>query len=223
MATSKIQTPQPAIFNTDPEEQIYARGTLDRDMSGLSFMFKNAAEDRRKANSQQYMQGVSEANKIAQALAQQEMQQEMMLEGLKQGPKYAEAGLPIHLVQAIAQNFAGGGQDDQTRLASMLVNLKAQADIAAKNASAAASGQAGADKWTADGDSLPGGEGAITIKGQGRDPEAIRLEMIKQMQLLRAAREKGGPLAPKPIEKWGTGGTNKSIEYDPNKKIERKP
>lgn len=92
MATPKITAPNPAAWNSDPIEQIYAKGTLDRDMSGLAFMFANAAQDRGDRNAGQYMQGVQAANKQAMQLSQEEERNKMLLEVLKGSLDLAKNG-----------------------------------------------------------------------------------------------------------------------------------
>lgn len=174
---AKIQIPQGAIFQADPEQQIYARGTLDRDMSGLSYMFKNAADTRAQGNQERYMQGVSEANRISQALAQQEMQQDMLVQALKVIPDFAKAGVPISQFPALAQTSATGGTDEQTAQASLLVNLLKQAEIAQKQAAAAGGGageEGGKDQVEGVLDATGHPQVKYTARGRGGDERLAR-------------------------------------------------
>lgn len=136
----KINIPQGAIFSADPEQQIYARGTLDRDMSGLSYMFKNAADTRAQGNQERYMQGVSEANRIAAALAQDEMMSEQAMETIKQAVKLAEIGVPASAMPALGNVIPNNdGSNDE---AMTLIRLLNKAKIASANASASGGGGA---------------------------------------------------------------------------------
>lgn len=179
MVTNKIATPQPQIFSSDPLEQIYARGTLDRDMSGLSFMFKNAEQDRRRANQDAYMEGVSEANRMSQALAQQEMAQEKLIETMKIAQKLTEIGVNASdmpgLDEVIRNNPAGTGDAAM----KMILALK-QSQINENNAKAAAAGQGGADKYDIETQMTPSGVAYTTYKGKGRDPSAIQAELQRR-------------------------------------------
>jgi len=169
MATSKIQAPQAIAFNTDPEQQIYARGVLDRDMSGLSYMFKNAADTRHQGNQDRYMQGVSEANKIAAALAQQELMSDEAMKTLAQAVKLAEMGVPGSAMPVIGRAIAdnSGVHDEAMDLRRMLERAK----IAAANASASGGGA--------------GGEG-------GKDQVEVVLDATGTPQIKYTAKGSGG-------------------------------
>lgn len=195
MANSKPSVPSPAIFQSDPEEQIYARGTLDRDMSGLAYMFKNAAEQRRVQDQQTYMEGVDRANKLATMLGLQEERAGMLKEALKQGPEYAKAGLPISQVPIIAQLFSSLGTDDQTMDASSLVNALKRSEIAKNSAAAAASGRESGPEYTGETIVTPSGvsQESIRVKQKGGNlTTAQELQRQRVIQALEARGIKGG-------------------------------
>lgn len=200
MATQKINIPSPAIFQTDPEEQIYAKGTLDRDMSGFAYMFKNAAETRRQQDQGTYLQGVSEANRMAAALAKQENAQAMLIEAMKLVPDYAKAGVPIAQFPTLASTSSTGGTDDQTANASLLVNLLKQSEITKNNAQAVAAGREGGPagpEYTEESQITPSGQSITTMrmKQKGGD-SAVAKEILRQrvLQELNARGIKGsGP------------------------------
>lgn len=83
MTVPKIASPNPSIFTSDPLEQIFAKGVLDRDMSGLSYMFMNAAGAKRDAQGDRYMQSLKDSNALANALAKYEAEQELVKEHTK--------------------------------------------------------------------------------------------------------------------------------------------
>lgn len=191
MADPKVHVPAPAIFQSDPTEQIYAKGTLDRDMSGLSFMLMNAMQGRRDADQQAYMGGVSEANRMAMELSKQEEANKFLIETLKQAPDYAKAGLPISQVPSIARHFTGAGTDPQTADASKLVNLLKQSEIAANQAKAA---NAGGDNVTVDTQVTPSGVGFSNVKVKGRDVDGANAKMIQA--IMENLKQRG--MQPKP-------------------------
>lgn len=221
MATSKVQLPSPAIFQTDPEEQIYARGTLDRDVGGFAYMFKNAAEQRRTQNQDTYLQGVSEANRVAAALAQQENQQHMLLESLKMIPDFLKAGAPIAQFPTLAGTSATGGADDQTAQASLLVNLLKQSEIAKNNAAGAASRQAGAPEFTGETQITPEGVSieSMKMKTKGGD-SAIVQQMLRQRALdaLKARGITGSGPGGTGLANSGPAWTGKTQEYNKSRR-----
>lgn len=194
---TKTHVPLPAIFQSDPLEQIYAKGTLDRDMSGLSYMFKNAAGMEREQNKEQYLRGVQQANEMARALNQQDAMSKMLVEALKQAPDYAKAGLPIANVPAIAQLFSGAGNDSQTAAASMLVNELKKSEIAKNYATGA---NAGAPEFQGETIVTPSGvsQESLRMKVKGGD-SAMAQEMLRQ-RALAALKARG-------ITGTGPGGT----------------
>lgn len=142
MATPKISAPNPAAFNSDPVEQIYSRGVLDRDMSGLAFMLANAAQDRGAANQQQYMQGVQAANQQAMQLSREEERQKMMLEVLKGSLDLAKNGYQPANMPALGQVFNDVNAAD-VREPSSAANALLRAQAAAALAKAAGGGGGG--------------------------------------------------------------------------------
>lgn len=207
--TVKIQSPQPTIFQSDPIEQIAMRGVLDRDMSGLSYMFKNAAQDRQVDKEAAYMNGVREANRMAMMLQQQEDMQKLLIESLKQGPEYAKAGLPVADVPLLSRLFTSGGTG-QAADASMLVNLLKESQIAENNAKAAAAGEASKDQVTFEGSTSPAGPTINTYRVKSKDPIRAQMELQRQIEADKRARQPGQPYG------WGTPSAEwdrKTIEY----------
>lgn len=207
MAEQKTHVPAPAIFQSDPTEQIFSKGVLDRDMSGLSYMFLNAAQGRRDADQQTYMQGVSEANRIAAALNSQDNLSKMLIESLKEAPNYAKAGLPVSDVPMLSRLFANGGNNKQTADASLLVNLLKQSEINKNNATA---GAESAPEFTGESVVTPQGVSVenLKVKQKGGDPAMVQ-EMLRRRQI-QAQSQRG-------IQGTGPGGTGvpNGTVYDP--------
>lgn len=199
MATPKITAPNPAAFNSDPVEQIYSRGVLDRDMSGLAFMLANAAQDRGTANQQQYMQGVQAANRQAMQLSQEEAKNERMAMILKGALDLAKHGYLPSDMPALGAVFTDPNAASVSQ-PSTLANALIQASIAEKNANAAKAGREGGDAYTGTVETDPlGNVGGIKWQGKGRNPTAIELELLRRAQASKNAITHG-PLAPPSIE-----------------------
>lgn len=136
MADSQVKThvPQAAIFQSDPTEQIFSKGILDRDMSGLSYMFLNAAQQRRDADQEEYMKGVSEANRINTALHQQDIMSKQAIEVLKQAVEMStKVGSPTNTMP-IMRMLQPSGINDPGAAAKLAL---LQSEAAANNAKAA--------------------------------------------------------------------------------------
>ena len=180
---AKVTAPSAQIFTSDPLEQIMARGVMDRDMSGLAYMFLNAFGDRRQMDQESYMKGVSQSNQQAQQVAEMEARQKMQEEFLKSATKLAEMGNLPSSMPILQQVFRGGATDmDQGgKLNQDLIRSK----IAANNRDP--NGGDGGLKVKVDiGDA---GSGFTTIEGKG--PNSLETVRAKQIQLLR---EKGIPI-----------------------------
>lgn len=193
---ARIQVPVPTIFNSDPTEQIFARGVVDRqnDMSGLSYMFLNAAQQRRGEDQDAYMSGVREANRIAAALAQQETMSNQALEVLKQAVKMStEIGTP-NTIMPIMKMLIPDGTDPGA--AAKLALLQSQANE--NNAKAAASAQAGEPEMQLNTSVSPSGvsiqEGKVKFKRAADAVKAAGMLNDIERELLRQRGIKGsGP------------------------------
>jgi hypothetical protein len=192
MAKATIAAPNYAAYQSDPIQQIYARGTLDRDMSGLSAMFLDAADRNKKRGIDSYESGVREANALSGKLAQQEMEQEKLLTILKASAGLMEKGYAPSGMQAAGQIFNDPAANDQFSQATI---GKLLADAAASNAK----GAEGGDKFEYNVDTSPSGVTTGTWKGKGANPD--RLQAAIQQRVEAEMRARGlqpsgkGPLA----------------------------
>lgn len=198
MATPKITAPSPQAFDSDPLEQIYARGILDRDMSGLAFMFANAAQDRNALSQQQYMQGMNAANAQAQQLAQQEMANERMAAVLKGALDLAKHGyLPSDMpaLGAVFTDPTAASVNEPSSLANALIRAK----IASENAQAARAGREGGDQYSVEsGVNEMGMPTELKIKGtKSRDPQksAALIDQMVADYMKKRAVGSGNPTA----------------------------
>lgn len=176
MALPKVATPSPKIFTSDPIEQIYAKGTLDRDMSGLSYMLKSAASGDRERDQEAYLSGVGEANKMSMMLSQREEQNKNMIEMLKQGVELAKSvGSPTSSMPIMRTLMPGGGDDPGAA-------AKLQLLLSEGNANNAKAANTGSDNFTQQDIITPTGLAYSTQTSKGKNP-AMLDEMARQRRL----------------------------------------
>lgn len=194
MTTPKVHVPQPAIFQSDPTEQIALRDTLNnRDMSGLSYMFLNAMGNKREQGQQDYMAGVQQANRIAAALEQQDMMSKQAIEVLKQAVEMSKTvGSPTDTMPIMRMLFPSGVADPGAAAKLALINSETNAN----NAKAAASGREGQDQSEVRVIADPQGPGVVEYKYKGRgDPNGLAAKAEAAAIRDKLARLKGGPLS----------------------------
>lgn len=184
---AKVTAPNPGIFTSDPLEQIFARGVMDRDMSGLAYMFLNAAGDRRASDQDSYMRGLGESNQVAKQVAEQELRQKQQEEFLKAAVKLTEMGSLPSSMPVLDNIFQGAAnRDDAAKLAQDLIRSK----IAANNANAAGGKGDGLQVTT---DIGPGGTGFTTIRGKGANAQQLVDQAVIQQLKLNAAKQAASP------------------------------
>lgn len=193
MATPKISAPNPAAFNSDPIEQIYARGVLDRDMSGLSFMLANAAQDRGDKNAGIYMKGVDAANQQAMVLSREEEMNKRFLEILKGSLDLAKNGYQPANMPALNPVFNDVNAADvrePSSAANALLRAKAQQALAGGSGGG---GGGDRDEVTLDVSPLGTISGKIVGKSRGGDPDA---KSVARALALQKLLRQGGSMAP---------------------------
>ena len=173
---AKVTPPNAAIFNSDPLEQICAKGTTDRDMSGLNNMFMVASGLQRQAGQDAYMAGLSRANAMALREAQMEAEQKMMEKLLQSGTELAKAGYETSSMPIMSRLFTDPRSQDVVADIWRKVQL---AKAAADNAQAA---NVGGDNVQISTDVFPTGEGVSTVKTKGRtlDTAAANNQLVVQ-------------------------------------------
>ena len=175
MAKATIAAPNYAAYASDPVQQIYARGTLDRDMSGLSAMFLDAADRNQKRGIDSYESGVREANALSTQLAQQEMAQEKLLTILKASAGLMEKGYAPSGMQAAGQIFNDPNDNDAFSNATI---GKMNADAFAARSKGAGEGKT---KYTYKTQITPSGQAYSELSGSGGDPATIQDEIYKRL------------------------------------------
>lgn len=182
MATAPKPIPVPwESFQPGPTEQIYARGALDRDMSGLSLMMMNAAQMQRGQDHKAYSAGVGEANKMAQAMFAQEQAQAAALERLKVAAGLAKEGFLPSGMPAMAGVMTDPAANDDI---GQLMRQKMASEVAKNNASASS---AGGENATVETLVSPTGVVSSNIKAKGKDA-ASASKVVEQMVAQELAR-----------------------------------
>lgn len=192
--TAKTHVPNVAIFNSDPEEQIYARGTLDRDMSGLAFMFKNAAQDRRRGSEEAYMDGVRQANMISAALTQQETMSKQAVEMLKQAVEMSKSvGSPTSTMPIMQMLFPSGVNDPGA--AAKLDLLRSEAE-----GNRAKGVNESKPEFSVETAVTPSGVSQEILRAKQKGGDSAMLQEMARQRALQALKQRG-------IQGSGPGGT----------------
>lgn len=166
MAAGKIQAPQPSIFQDSALEQIYARGSLDRDMSGLSLMLMNAVGGRSAGNQERYLGGLDQANQRAMALQQLEEAFKFRTAQMENSRHLALGGYKPSTTSGYSMLFPTGSENPDA--VAQLIQDKIAADIFQKRQAGAASGVAKAPQFTEETVVMPGTAESVTkLTGKG--------------------------------------------------------
>lgn len=213
MATPKTHVPQAAAFGDSATEQIFSKGVLDRDMSGLSYMFLNAAQRDKVADQEAYLNGVREANRIAAALAQQETMSSQAIEMLKQAVKMSTDNGTPNTIMPIMKMLIPDGTDPGA--AARLALLQSQANE--NNAKAAASGKESLPEFVNETQITPSGVSIETQRVKQKGGDSALLQEMARQRALQALKQRG-------ITGSGPGGTglpnanpvdvSKTLEYN---------
>lgn len=183
---AKVTAPQPGIFTSDPLEQIFGRGVLDRDMSGLAYMFLNAAGQRRAGDQDAYMTGLKESNQVAAQVADQEARQKMQEEFLKAAVKLTEMGTLPSSMPVLDGLFQGAtNRDDAAKLHQDFVRSK----IASNYNSGGGKG----DGLQVTTDVGPSGTGFTTIRGKGANAQDLVNQAVINQLRLQGGRPNASP------------------------------
>jgi hypothetical protein len=174
---NKPSVPAPAIFSSDPLEQIAMRGIgEDAKTSGLKYMFLNAFGDRRRMDQEAYMAGVNRANDQSVALGQKELEQAQHEAMLKAAVKLVEEGGDPSTMPGLSQVF---GPNKPNAMKGDLMRSQIH-----KNMQEGKGSGAGGVEVTVD--QSPEGVGFHKIKGKGANAvaqvEAARQAVIDQLK-----------------------------------------
>lgn len=205
MATApRPAVPSPQIFNSDPIEQTYAKGTLDPQMGGIAYAYLNAARGDRQNDQDVYMQSLKSAQNLQAQLQREDNQQELLRDALKMAPTYAERGISADEVPIINSLYKGGsGSSNSAALYRDLI----VADAQAKRAAAAHAGDAGADRETLARTVEPNGQvGTTTITTQSKRGTGMNSlnRLTENEAQFRGIDRNGKPIAGPPTA-GGTG------------------
>lgn len=178
MAT--IAPPNAALFDADPLEQIYAKGTLDRNMAGLSALMMAGAGMKADARRQDYMGSLDAQNVRAGAMEQLAQQTKLREARMKETSPLIKDGFDWHNLP--------GGADLQSADDPMTALIRTvQQSIANKNnAEAAHAGDKGGESTTVQTQQAPFGPGMTTVTTKGKDAAGVAKSNADRMSVIRA-------------------------------------
>jgi hypothetical protein len=153
---NKPSVPAPAIFSSDPLEQIAMRGVQDRGMSGLNYMFLNAFGDRRRMDQEAYMAGVNRANDQSVMLGQKELEQAQHEAMLKAAVKLVEEGGDPSTMPGLSQVF---GPNKPNAMKGDLMRSQIHKNMQ--------EGKGSGEQLKVRADIGPAGTGFYTVEGKG--------------------------------------------------------
>lgn len=188
-STPRPAIPAPQIFNSDPIEQTYAKGTLDPQMGGIAYAYLNAARGDRANDQDVYMKSLASAQNLQAQLQQQEMQHEDLQTLLKEIGPTVNAGVSPSDIPMYRRIMPGGNPTgDPSALRRALLMSEANAH----NAAAAHAGDAGAPVETVQrtiGSNGEVGDTVLTSKGKaGAGTGAVMGSADTQAQREKAFR-----------------------------------
>lgn len=185
--TNKPTVPNPAIFTSDPTEQILTKGMLDSDTGGLAYLMMHNAKTQRDDGRAAYMSGVREANVMSAKLAQQELMQDQMKEILKGSVDLMGKGFAPRGMRAAGQIFGDPMSADANDMpAAMLQKVLSEANK--NNAEGAAASANAGDKYEVKVDNTGSGVATSTYTGKGRDPTGLQAEIARRIAAENALR-----------------------------------
>lgn len=91
MAT-KVNAPNPALFDSDPLEQIFAKGMYAPNMAGLSYLMMKVMQGNREDAAQEYLGGIDRANEVQRMISRMEEEAKIRTEGVKGATQLAKEG-----------------------------------------------------------------------------------------------------------------------------------
>jgi hypothetical protein len=172
---NKPSVPAPAIFSSDPLEQIAMRGIGDDPKkSGLMYMFLNAFGEKRNMDQAAYMAGVEKANQQSMILGQKELEQAKHEQMLKAAVDLAKLGGDVNAMPHTAELFKNGSAATlQPDLMRSQIHKNMQEG----------KGGDGGGKLKVKADVGPGATGFYSIEGTG--PDALARVRAQELELLR--------------------------------------
>ncbi len=180
---AKLSAPNPAIFTTDPIEQVFARGVTNRDnTAGLNAAWLLAFGGDRAANQDKYIGSLREANAGDAMLAQQEMAAKLREQGMKSATDLIKEGFMPTSMRSGGDLFSDLGSGDN--YAKMLQALT-QSKIFANQQKGAGSGGSKDQVTETRTVWVKGPDGQMyptTVASRSTDPNKARTNMDASMQ-----------------------------------------
>lgn len=188
---SRISAPQLSIFTSDPLEQIFARGVLDRNMSGLSSMFLTAERMARGANQDAYLGSLQQSNATAAMLQQLEEQFKYKKSLTDNARHLAIAGYAPSGLGEAGNALFGGNAAAADPTAAQLLAIEMQKAVGGGGGDG---GGGGGDQLNYEVPIAPNGQlGVSVLKGRikGGDPTKLIGDLNDRAAVIAELRKRG--------------------------------
>lgn len=174
-----ITPPNAALFDADPLEQIYAKGTLSPNLAGLSGLMMYAMGKQADSRREDYLGSLSSSNALQADISRVESANKMREQRMKEtGPLLQHGFDRSHLAGADDLLTPGTGDDPVTAMIRAELQAKTFAHMQAGNKGA------GKESTTVQTQQAPFGPGMTTITSKGVDPAtayAKNQEVLKRL------------------------------------------
>lgn len=159
-----ITPPNAALFDADPLEQIYAKGTLSPNLAGLSGLMMYAMGKQADSRREDYLGSLSSSNALQADISRVESANKMRETRMKETSPLLIHGFDrAHLAGADDLLTPGTGDDPVTAMI--------RAELQAKTLAHAKSGAGGKEGTTVQTQMAPwGAPGMTTVTSKGADP-----------------------------------------------------
>jgi hypothetical protein len=182
MAGREITAPSPALFDPDSVEQIYAKGSLDRNLAGLSALMGYGARLQRGNDRDKYLGALNESNKQSAYLGEREANYKMKTENAKTAAGLAKDGYLPSTLSGSGDIFTDVPKADEFALLQQdLVRAEAMAKRAAAAKAAAGGGDEPQVTYTPSYVPYGNNQGAmnVTVKGKNQAKVEAALARVK--------------------------------------------
>lgn len=176
MAT--ISAPNAALFDSDPLEQIYAKGTLSPNLAGLSALMLHAMQKRSDVGRGQYLGALEQTQALENMMGQRKIAAELQGKRMDNTRHLAEKGYLPGSMHGGADLFSDIGSGDAfAKLMQEEIRSKIFSNMNK------GSGAGSKDQVTVKTDVMPwGAPGATTITSRSTDPAKATANNRAQVQ-----------------------------------------
>lgn len=163
---ASISAPNAALFDSDPLEQIYAKGTLSPNLAGLSAMMLMAMQKRADLGREDYLGALGRTQDLEAIMGNRKIAAELQGKRMDNARHLAEKGYLPSTLTGGSDLFSGDGD-----AFAKLLQEEVRSKIFANMNKGAGSGAGGKPQTTVATDVMPwGAPGATKITSRGADP-----------------------------------------------------